>query len=372
MRHLFKRGLLSPATMEPSWWRRPSTLPLMLAVLALLIVIVGGSIRINDAGESCPEWPTCFGTWHFAVSEAEQGAYWDANPDQIDSRGEDHRYTVFQIFVEWFHRMLVGLIAIPIVLNVLSTRKRRAEYGPSVEKAAQFSAVLLIVQATAGYITVRYDNADWTVALHLSLACIFTAGLMWQYMAMRITEGASWTFLQAPSAFVEAHSKRIHSMTAAVGLLLVLGAWVSSSAGGQYNQSCSVGFPDGWPKCQGSVLPSLDGPGIFIQMIHRFGALLVGLVLVLGLSNLRMSAQQTPGSAELVRFAEITTGIWMLNVMVGGSYIVFAKVGDFPEWLSLLHLVVGVGAFLSAVFLMFAMRFSRSIDVPLHAMGEAE
>ena len=195
---------------------------------------------------------------------------------------------------------------------------------------------------------------------------------MWQYMAMRITEGASWTFLQAPSAFVEAHSKRIHSMTAAVGLLLVLGAWVSSSAGGQYNQSCSVGFPDGWPKCQGSILPSLDGPGIFIQMIHRFGALLVGLVLVLGLSNLRMSAQQTPGSAELVRFAEITTGIWMLNVMVGGSYIVFAKVGDFPEWLSLLHLVVGVGAFLSAVFLMFAMRFSRSTDAPLHAVGEAE
>ena len=62
----------------------------------------------------------------------------------------------------------------------------------------------------------------------------------------------------------------------------------------------------------------------------------------------------------VVRFAEITTGVWLLNVMVGGSYIVFAKVGDFPEWLSLLHLVVGVAAFLSAVVLMFAMRFSRA------------
>ena len=50
----------------------------------------------------------------------------------------------------------------------------------------------------------------------------------------------------------------------------------------------------------------------------------------------------------------------MLNVMVGGSYIVFAKVGDFPEWLSLLHLVVGVGAFIAAVVLMFATRFARS------------
>ena len=77
--------------------------------MALLIVVVGGSIRINDAGESCPEWPTCFDTWHFVVSEDDQAAYWEANPDQIDSRGEDHRYTVFQIFVEWLHRMLVSV-----------------------------------------------------------------------------------------------------------------------------------------------------------------------------------------------------------------------------------------------------------------------
>ena len=73
-----------------------------------------------------------------------------------------------------------------------------------------------------------------------------------------------------------------------------------------------------------------------------------------------MAAGGENGSTDLVRYAEITTGIWLLNVMVGGSYIVFAKVGDFPEWLSLLHLVVGVGAFLAAVFLMFAVRFSTT------------
>ena len=346
--------------MEPSWWRRPSTLPLLLIVMALAIVVVGGSIRINDAGESCPEWPTCFGTWHFDVSEEEQAAYWAEHPEEIDSRGEDHRYTTFQIFVEWFHRMLVGVIAVPIVYNVFATRRNASVYGKPVGRAAEFSAVMLVIQAAAGYITVRYDNADWTVALHLSLACIFTAGLLWQYMSMRLTEGAKWPFMQTPVAFAQAHSGRIHSMTAAVGLLLVLGAWVSSSAGGQYNQSCSVGFPDGWPQCQGSFLPSLDGPGILIQMIHRLGALIVGLVLILGVSNLRMAAGGENGSTDLVRYAEITTGIWLLNVMVGGSYIVFAKVGDFPEWLSLLHLVVGVGAFLAAVFLMFAVRFSTT------------
>jgi cytochrome c oxidase assembly protein subunit 15 len=346
--------------MEPSWWRRPSALPLLLVAMALLIVVVGGSIRINDAGESCPEWPTCFGTWHFNVSDDEQAAYWAANPDQIDSRGEDHRYTTFQIFVEWFHRLLVGIIAVPILWNVVATRRSRPVYGEAVAGAAVFSAVMLFIQATAGYITVRFDNADWTVALHLSLACIFASGLLWQYMAMRIREGVHWPFLQTTKAYLEAHTKRVYNMTAAVGVLLVLGAWVSSSAGGQYNQSCSVGFPNGWPKCQGSFLPSLDGPGIFIQMIHRFGALVVGLILVLNLSNMRMDAYETKGNQTLLRSAEITTGLWVLNVIVGGSYIVFAKVGDFPEWLSLLHLVVGVTAFLSAVYSTFCVRFARA------------
>jgi hypothetical protein len=95
-------------------------------------------------------------------------------------------------------------------------------------------------------------------------------------------------------------------------------------------------------------------------MIHRTGAVVVGLILVLGVSNLRVSGQGLAGANDLTRFGEITAGIWMLNVMVGGSYIVFAKIGDFPEWLSLLHLVVGVAAFLSAMLASFAFRFAQS------------
>jgi len=336
----------------------------MMFIMALLIIAVGGSIRINDAGESCPEWPTCFGTWHFDISEAEQGDYWDTNPDQIDSRGDDHRYTTFQIFVEWFHRLLVGIIALPIIANVFVSKKRSEIYGDFVYKMSLFSLVLLTVQAIAGYVTVRFDNADWTVALHLSLASIFAAGLLWQYMSMKISEGASWNFLNAPETYTEQHMRRMNAMAGAVGVLLVLGAWVSSSAGGQYNQSCSVGFPNGWPKCQGTFLPSLDSPGIFIQMIHRIGAVVVGLVLVIGVSNLRVSAQGVQGANELTRFGEITTGLWMLNIMVGGSYIVFAKIGEFPEWLSLIHLIVGVAAFLSAIFATFSFSFARSYVVP--------
>ena len=55
--------------MEPAWWRRPSTLPLMMLVFAILIISFGGAIRIHDAGESCPDWPKCFGTYGFDISE---------------------------------------------------------------------------------------------------------------------------------------------------------------------------------------------------------------------------------------------------------------------------------------------------------------
>jgi len=343
--------------MEGETSRRASFLPLSLFIMAIAIIAVGGSIRINDAGESCPEWPTCFGSWHFDVSPSEQAAYWDDHPEQIDSRGELHRYSTFQIFVEWFHRLLVGIIAIPILLNVLYTKRTTHVYGEHTFHVASLAGLLLILQAFAGYVTVRFDNADWTVALHLVLACSFAGLLLWQYMSMRIRESVKWKFLTTPPELVQSHFRRVFTMAISVGILLVLGAWVASSAGGNYNQSCSVGFPEGWPQCQGSFLPSFDEPGVFVQLIHRFGAVIVGLILVMNTGDLRRIKPEHTEIEPFVTMAELTAGIWVLNVLVGGSYIVFAKIGDFPEWLSLLHLIVGVSAFLVALTHVFMVRF---------------
>ncbi|HJL59189.1 MAG TPA: COX15/CtaA family protein, partial [Candidatus Thalassarchaeaceae archaeon] len=77
---------------------RACDIPLALAIMALTVIIAGGVVRIHDAGESCPDWPTCFGTLGFDVSEEEQTAWYEANPDEVDSRGENHRYTSFEIF----------------------------------------------------------------------------------------------------------------------------------------------------------------------------------------------------------------------------------------------------------------------------------
>ncbi len=350
--------------MEEAWWRRPSTLPLFILLFAILIISFGGAIRIHDAGESCPDWPKCFGTYGFDISEAEQADYWEENPDEIDSRGADHRYTVFEIFLEWFHRALVGVIALPVLLNVIVAKRNIDFYGKRNLYSSIFIAILLVIQAIAGAVTVFYDNADWSVALHLSLASIFTASILWQYKLTRVKEGANWKFLKVSSKFRELYRKKFDLVAISVLILLVLGAWVSSTAGGQYNQSCSVGFPDAWPQCNGQFFPTLENSGILVQMIHRIGALLVGLVLIMSLLRLKDEKEDYQNAKPFYNALLLTTILWFANLMIGAAYLVQAKIGEFPEWISLLHLLGGVSTFIVAASgpMMFRLSYSNLDD----------
>jgi cytochrome c oxidase assembly protein subunit 15 len=344
-----KGGPTAPGRlMETKWYRRPSTLPLVVTAMALMIIIIGGTIRVLDAGESCPDWPQCFGTWGFSVSEDDQGAWYDQT-GEYDSRGTEHRYSTFEIFSEWAHRFLASIMAIPVLATFLIVLNKKETYGSDLVKTSFFAGILLIVQGGAGYLTVRYDNVDWSVALHLVLALSFVSILLWNWFQMRRAEGFDWPMFKAPSKFVHSELKRFKMLSSAILILLVLGAWVASTAGGNFNQGCSVGFPRGWPQCQGQWFPSFDGPGIIVQMFHRIGAGLVGMALILGSMKIRESTDETGAHFGFGRCFDLATGFWLLNVFVGGLYIVFASVDSFPESLSLLHLAIGVSSFLSAM-----------------------
>lgn len=335
--------------MEKDWVRRPSSLPLFIAIMAMVVIVVGGTIRIYDAGESCPDWPQCFGTWGFVVSEEDQGEWYNST-GEFDSRGADHRYSTFEIFIEWVHRLIASLLAIPVLANFIIIYKKREIYGDGLVKISFATGILLMIQGAAGAVTVHFDNADWTVALHLTLASIFVSVLLLQFVFMRQKEGAKWASFSNQLDFRQSELKRVSILTLSVLILLVLGAWVSSTAGGNYNQACSIGFPDGWPQCQGEFFPSLDGAGILVQMIHRLGAGLVGIALIVGNMKLKEKTNQYNASKAYSSFMHMSMGFWFLNVFVGGFYIILADSNDFPEGLSLLHLIFGVASFLTAAF----------------------
>ena len=327
-----------------------SRLPLALMLTGLLILIVGGSVRINDAGESCPDWPTCFGEIHPFASAEEQLQWWEENPNEADSRhgtDSDHIYSTIQIFSEWLHRLLVGVVAIPVLWNWLHVRGRREELGEDMLGIAFAGGVLLILQAIAGYVTVKFDNADWSVALHLTLAVCWISVFIWQWLLWRVRTSGLDHINDISSEFALSALPRLRYLAGSVLFLLILGAWVASTAGGEYNKGCSTGFTDGWPKCQNSWFPQLTQMGELVQMIHRLGALVVGGALMWGAVRMREVARSSKNGEILTRFIEASTGLWLLNVFIGGIYIITAGAEGFIELLSLLHLIFGVSSFLA-------------------------
>ena len=44
----------------------------------------------------------------------------------------------------------------------------------------------------------------------------------------------------------------------------------------------------------------------------------------------------------------LTSLLWFANLMIGAAYLIKAKIGEFPEWISLLHLLGGVSTFIVA------------------------
>jgi heme A synthase len=101
------------------------------------------------------------------------------------------------------------------------------------------------------------------------------------------------------------------------------------------------------------------------QMIHRSGALVVGLLLILATARITESVRQDKQAVGFKTFAHMTSGLWSLNVLVGASYIILAKLEEFPEWLSLVHLIVGVSSVLMAICASMLMRFSKEKSMEL-------
>ncbi len=141
--------------------------------MTLAVIILGGNVRINDAGESCPDWPTCFGTWGFDISEAEQEAWYDAHPDELDSRGYGQRYSTGEIFTEWAHRLVASLSGVVVIAGLLVVRKQRDSLSDANWSAARLALTLVVAQGLMGAVTVRMDNTSWSVVAHLVLALIY-------------------------------------------------------------------------------------------------------------------------------------------------------------------------------------------------------
>lgn len=199
------------------------------------LIVLGASVRIWDAGLACPDWPLCYGV---LIPEFD-----------------------YQIFLEWFHRAvagLVGLLSLFVFFSVWFKKELRNSMGGLVA----LSIILFAVQALLGRDTVTRFLQSNIVSAHLMGGyLLYTANLLIlnRFKMLRsgeFTSNTPWKFvLGALSLFV-------------LGQVL-LGGIVSSNYAG-------LVCPD-FPTCHGQWFPEFVG-AIGFKMSHRWLAYLIAIL----------------------------------------------------------------------------------------------
>ena len=310
----------------------------------MISIVIGGTIRINDAGESCPDWPKCFGSWSFDVSEEDQTTWYLEHPDEIDSDGIGKTYSTFEIFIEWIHRLVTGLILGPlcIIQWVIAFRKR--EDLPDVHRASLMALGLVIFQGALGYLTVKYDNIHWSVAAHLFGSMALSVALLWAWIRWMEADRALPHWMRLNHTYSIRIKPRLYDLSISTLIVLLLGSLVAAVENA--NQACSVGTFSAWPLCQGGIMPSAASMASHLHTTHRFAVLFIGAWLIFNLVRIGRDERTV-----IRRFLHAGVGLYVLNVLIGGIYILsWNSTRGFIEHLSLFHLLLGSLSFLSIAF----------------------
>ena len=343
-------------------------------LLALVVIVFGGFVRLSNAGLSCPDWPTCYGKATWPTQDHEIAA---ANA------GFERIVEVSKAWREQFHRHIAALLGLLVLtLALLAARKRKGGVvsvlaasalvglsipvymgvgmAPNHELSVALwlaGELILLVQA------LRWSNVDaarlstlllmvivfqavlgmWTV-IWLVKPVIVMAHLMGGLLTLSLLTWLAWkTTPWGPLVSAEAPKLR---RLLWIGLVLLvvqiaLGGWTSANYAAL---ACGTDYPtclgQWWPEqdyreafilwrgigvdYEGGVL---DGPArVAIQTAHRLMAILVfGHLLMVAIKLLRSTGLRYSGGLLLVLLcAQVALGI--SNIVLG-----------LPLWVAVAH-----------------------------------
>ena len=301
---------------DPAHFRWLRAWLFLLAAIVVSMVLVGGATRLTQSGLSITEWQPVNGVVP-PLSEADWQAmfakYQQIPQYKILNKGMGLEEFKPLFWWEWGHRMLgrvAGLIAgVGLVVFLGFADIRRDYWQPLVGLFA-----LGGLEGGVGWYMVasglqdRTEVSQYRLALHLGIATLLIAALLWTGLGVARSRGG-WS----------ATSKLALGLVAAIYVQIILGAFVAGlGAGHAYNT---------WPLMEGRLIPHglrLMTPAwlnpfenaVTVQFDHRVWAYGVAcLALANHIWVWRTDSERLLVSASTVLclvLAQIGLGIWTL------------------------------------------------------------
>lgn len=263
-----------------------------------LLIALGGGVRAMDAGLSCPDWPLCFG---------------DVIPDFH-----------IQVYFEFIHRVIAGLIGIANVVLAVFIFKRPAS-GWGLKSAAVLSLVLYLAQAVLGGLTVLWHLHEGVVAAHLTMGTTFFGLNLWTHLSLK--RSATQEILPRTGTVTTAFAAVSWFAVAVIAAQIILGGLVAS----HYAALVCTDFP----LCHGKWIPTLSGI-IGLHVMHRLGAYFTTFVVLALFIWARGS-----GNNIVRNRAAWMAAVVLIQVCIGIANILFLT----PPLITVLHLATGVALF---------------------------
>lgn len=270
--------------------------------LTFCLIVLGGAVRATQSGLACPDWPFCFGKVipHFN----------------------------FQIFMEWIHRAVAGVVSLlffTTAYQILKSPENRRYYGTQIV----LGCILLSTQIVLGGLTVLHLLDPKIVALHLTNALVFFAVLMTVGKKAKLAKSGAISRVKLPIF----HKIAIACVPVFVLGQICLGGFVSSSHAG-------LACPD-FPTCNGSWSVTAGGYQALLQMSHRYLAFFVLIYATL----VRQLCRPFVMPLKLTLLLRAVPSLVLMQITLGLLNVMLKM----PLWASVAHLALATALFATSM-----------------------
>ena len=250
-------------------------LAVVTAVLALVLVALGGAVRATDSGLACPTWPGCFSAGDFLPPAG------------------------LNVWLEHSHRLVAGVVGLLIAAQAIWALARY-RHRPWILWPTLIAAVAVVVQAALGALVVMQLLRAELVTAHLGMGMLVVACLV--VIAVNAsTRGA----IAAPS---DPSFARTALFVAALTFVQILvGGHVTGIGGGL--AYTGKGFPFLGVV---SFSPISTAPQAF-NVIHRVLAVVLAAAVMVLVARARRSGQ----TGWLLRLPRVAAWLVVLQILIG-------------------------------------------------------